>query len=63
MARYQIEMTISFSGEIEAESAEHAEQLAWTSWGDTASADITYDCVDDITVTELDEELEEEEEE
>jgi hypothetical protein len=63
MPRYYVEMRIDFNGEIEAESAEEAEKLAWTSWGDTMDNDITYDNVYDITVTELDEEDEDEDDE
>ena len=63
MPRFYVEMRIDFNGEIEAESAEEAEKLAWTSWGDTMDNDITYDNVYDITVTELDEEDEDEDDE
>ena len=63
MPKYYVEMRIDFNGEIEAESAEEAEKLAWTSWGDTMDNDITYDNVYDITVTELDEEDEDEDDE
>lgn len=59
MPRYYIEMLIEFAGEIEAESAEQAEQLAWTSWGDTMDKEITYSGVNDIIVDELEEEDEE----
>ena len=54
---------IEFSGEIEAESEEAAEQLAWTSWGETYESPITYDGVYSIDVEALDEEDEDEEEE
>jgi hypothetical protein len=62
MGRYYVEMTVDFAGYLEAESEEEAEKLAWTSWGDTMDNDLTYDGVNDITVT-LDEEDEEEEDE
>lgn len=62
MPRYYVKMRIDFAGEIEAESAEAAEQLAYTSWGDTMDNEITYDGVYDIDVEELDEEDEEEDE-
>lgn len=62
MARFYVEMRIDFSGEIEADSKEEAEQLAYTSWGDTMDNEITYDGVYDITVEELDEEEDEEDE-
>ena len=62
MPRYYVEMKIDFSGYVEAENEEAAEQLAWTSWGDTMDNDITYDGVDEITVT-LEEDEDEEEDE
>jgi hypothetical protein len=62
MPRFYVEMRIDFNGEIEAESAEEAEKLAWTSWGDTMDNDITYDGVYSIDVSELDEEDEDEDE-
>jgi hypothetical protein len=63
MPRFYVEMRIDFNGEIEAESAEEAEKLAWTSWGDTMDKDITYDGVYSIDVSELDEEDEDEDDE
>jgi hypothetical protein len=63
MPKYYVEMRIDFNGEIEAESAEEAEKLAWTSWGDTMDNDITYDGVYSIDVSELDEEDEDEDDE
>jgi hypothetical protein len=62
MPRYQVEMMIEFSGEIEADSEEHAEQLAWTSWGETYDSPIVYDGVYSIEVEALEEEDEEDEE-
>jgi hypothetical protein len=62
MPRYYVKMRIDFDGEIEAESAEEAEQLAYTSWGDTMDNDITYDGVYDITVEEIEEDEESEDE-
>ena len=59
MPRYYVQMRIDFAGEIEATSKEAAEELAYTSWGDTMDNDITYDGVYDITVEELDDEDEE----
>jgi hypothetical protein len=63
MPKFYVEMRIDFAGEIEADSAEHAEQLAWTSWGDNSDAEISYDNVYSIDVKELDDDEEEEEEE
>lgn len=60
MPRYYVKMRIDFAGHIEADSEEHAEELAWTSWGDTADSEIGYDGVYSIDVEE-DEELEDEE--
>lgn len=63
MPRYQVEMMIEFSGEIEAESEEAAEKLAWTSWGETYDSPIVYDGVYSIDVEEIEEDEEEDEEE
>ena len=63
MATYYVEMRIDFSGEIEADSQDEAEQLAWTSWSDNGGSDIQYDGVYSIDVEEIEEEEEEEEEE
>jgi hypothetical protein len=51
--RYYVTIQVDFSGHIEADSEEEAEQKAWTAWGDTMDNDLTYDGVNDITV-ELD---------
>lgn len=63
MARYEVTMLIEFVGEIEADSAEDAEQKAWTSWGDTMDNEITYSAVDSIVVEEVEEDEEDEESE
>jgi len=60
--RYNVEMRIDFSGVVEADSQDEAEQLAWTSWGDTLDNDITYDGVHDISVDEIEEDEDEEDE-
>jgi hypothetical protein len=62
MARYEVKMLITFEGELEADSAEEAEQLAWTSWGDTMDREITYSGVDSIEVDEIEEDEEDEDE-
>lgn len=62
MPKFYIEMTIAFAGELEAESKEQAEALAWESWGDSMDSDITYLNVDSITVEELEDEDEDDEE-
>ena len=51
MPRYYVEMTVNFAGHIEADSEEDAEQKAWTAWGDTMDKDLTYDGVNDISVS------------
>ena len=61
MPRYYVKMRIDFDGEIEADSMHEAEQLAYTSWGDTMSSDITYDGVYSIDLEELDDEEDEDE--
>ncbi len=61
MARWYVEMRIDFSGEIEADTKEEAENLAWTSWGDTMDSDITYDSVYSIEVEEIEEDEDEDE--
>ena len=53
MPTYYVQMTVSFSGEIEAESEQEAERLA------IYDHTLMYDGVDDIHVTELEEEEEE----
>jgi hypothetical protein len=63
MPKYYVTMRIDFAGELEAESKEAAEALAWTSWGDTMDNDITYDGVYSIDVEELEDDEEEEEDE
>ncbi len=62
MPRYSVQMMIEFSGEIEADNEEHAEKLAWTSWGETYDSPIVYDGVYSIDVEEQEEDEEEEEE-
>lgn len=62
MPRFYVKMRIDFDGELEAESMHEAEQLAYTSWGDSMDNDITYDGVYSIDVEEIEEEDEDEEE-
>ena len=59
MPKYYVTMRIDFAGEIEAESESAAEQLAWTSWGDTMDNPITYDGVYSIDVEEMEDDEEE----
>jgi hypothetical protein len=62
MPRYYVKMRIDFDGEIEAESMHEAEQLAYTSWGDSVTDDISYDGVYSIDVEELEEDEDEDDE-
>jgi hypothetical protein len=62
MPRYYVKMRIDFDGELEAESMHEAEQLAYTSWGDSMDNDITYDGVYSIDVEEIEDEDEDDEE-
>lgn len=57
MGRYYVQMRIDFAGTIEADSAEDAEQKAWTAWGDTSDCDIQYDGVYSIDVEEDEDEI------
>ena len=61
MARWYVEMKIDFTGEIEADTKEEAEDLAWTSWGDTMDKPITYYGVRSIHLEEMDEDEDEDE--
>lgn len=63
MPKYYIEMRIDFSGEIEAESKEDAEQKAWSAWGDSMDDEITYAGVYSVDVEELEDDEEEEDDE
>ena len=60
MSKFYVKMRIDFAGEIEAESEDEAEKLAWTSWSDRSDAPITYDGVYSIDVEEIEEEEDEE---
>jgi hypothetical protein len=61
MPKFYVEMRIDFSGEIEADTKEEAENLAWTSWGDTMDSAITYEGVYSIDLEEMDEDEDEDE--
>jgi len=54
MAIYQVTINVEYNGELEADSKEHAEDLAWTSYGDNDGSALTYFGVDEITVELLD---------
>ena len=57
MPRYFVEMTVAFSGEIEADSESEAERLA------IYDKTVMYDAVDDISISEIEEYDEEDEDE
>jgi hypothetical protein len=63
MPKYYVKMRIDFDGELEADSMHEAEQLAYTSWGDSVTDDISYDGVYSIDVEEIEDEDEEDEDE
>ena len=63
MPKYYVKMRIDFDGELEADSMQEAEQLAYTSWGDSVTDDISYDGVYSIDVEEIEDEDEDEDEE
>jgi hypothetical protein len=62
MPRYYVKMRIDFDGEIEADSMQEAELAASQSWGDSVTADISFDGIYSIDVEELEDEDEDEEE-
>ena len=62
MPKYYVKMRIDFAGEIEADTESQAEDLAWTSWGDTMDNALTYDGVYSIDVEEMEDDEEDEEE-
>lgn len=61
MPKFYVKMRVDFAGEIEAENEEQAEKLAWTSWGESSDATISYDGVYSIDVEEIEEDEEDEE--
>ena len=52
MRKYYVTIQVNYSGELEANSEQEAEQLAWTSYYDH-NAPLQYDSVEEITVEEL----------
>lgn len=52
MARFNVTMTVQFSGEVEADSQEEAEEAYYD--------DLMYDCVDSVEATEIEEEEDDE---
>jgi hypothetical protein len=59
MAQYYVEVRVDFSGYLEAESEDEAEQMAFTAWGE----DLGYDGVYSVEVEAVMEDDEEEDEE
>ena len=57
MPQYYVEVRVDFSGYIEAENAEEAEQKAFTAWGE----ELGYDGVYSVDVDDSEEDEEEEE--
>ena len=53
MNKYYVKMSVHFNAEIEAESKEAAEEMAWTGWGESSDSFITYDGVDYINVEDM----------
>lgn len=53
LAKYDVVVTVSYSGTIEASSESDAENKAFSLWGD--GNELTFDGVDEITVEELEE--------
>jgi hypothetical protein len=53
MNKYYIKMTVSFCGEIEAESEAEANDIAYSGWGENSDAIIQYDGVEKIDVDDL----------
>ena len=51
--KYYVKMTVSFCGEIEAENEAQANDIAYSGWGETADALISYDGVYSIDVDDL----------
>jgi len=54
MAIYQVTINVEYNGELEADSKEQAEDLAWTSYGDNDGSALTYFGVDSIIVERMD---------
>jgi len=52
MRKYYVTIQVNYSGELEANSEQEAEQLAWTSYYDH-DAPLQYDSVEEIKVEEL----------
>jgi hypothetical protein len=59
MPQYYVEVRVDFSGYLEAESEDEAEQMAFTAWGE----DLGYDGVYSVEVEAVMEDDEEEDEE
>ena len=58
MPQYYVEVRVDFSGYLEAESEDEAEQMAFTAWGE----DLGYDGVYSVEVEAVMEDEEEDEE-
>ena len=60
MPKFYVQMLVEFSGVIEADSVDDADQKAWTSWGNQLDDPITYSGIHSIDVEEVEEDDEEE---
>lgn len=58
MAQYYVEVRVDFSGYLEAENEDEAEQMAFTAWGEELGYDGVYSV--DVELAMEDEEEEEE---
>lgn len=61
MPKYEVSILVEFTGELEADSREEAEQLAHTSWGETFDSPLTFSAVESVELDELEPEEDEEE--
>lgn len=61
MPKYEVTILVEFTGELEADSPEEAEQLAHKSWGEDFNSPLTFSAVESVDLEEV--ELEDWEEE
>jgi hypothetical protein len=60
--KFDVTVQVNFTGEIEADTEEQAEQMAHTAWGENFDAVLRYESVESVELEEIEEEEEEEEE-
>ena len=51
--KYYVKMTVSFCGEVEAESEAQANDIAYSGWGENSDALVQYDGVEHISLEDL----------